>query len=96
MGLVFNTVLFVLVNVAIGSLLLSSQGATSSYNGLSSGLNGSDSSIDFDNVNDIDNYQVSEGSFDNTGVPIWFKSLLLLIDGVWGVAILIGWIRGQH
>jgi hypothetical protein len=96
MGLAFQTILFVIINVIVGSLLVLSQGQAGQLTTISDPLldNASVTSASYGDLKDTDQYKVSNDDMQDAGFPQWLINILLLIDGIWLIAILYGWFRG--
>jgi len=101
MGLVFQTVLFVIINVIVGALLISSQGIDPLQNTpdipFESGDASGAASISLGDIEDSTiGVRVDSADFNNAGIPEWFTWSYLLINGVWLIALIAGWLRGNH
>lgn len=95
-NMIIHTIAFVIVNVLIAIIISSANGVNVNYDTSQINVEYNDTydSFDGNNVKDINKYTVTESDFSNSNVPSWFIDLLLLIDGVWIVAIIFGWVRG--
>jgi len=95
MGLIANTLMFVVFNVIIGSLLIMSNSGSVTYSDYDQ-LSDNSTSINAGDINDIKDVSVSSTSFINVDIPSWFYGLYLMFNSLWLSVIVVGWIRGVY
>ena len=95
-NMILHTIAFVVVNVIIALILSSAQGVDVRYSqeDVSISDNVTAATWEAGTVKDVGNYAVSDDELTQSGVPTWFKWILLLIDSIWLVGIIAGWVRG--
>ena len=94
MSLIKHTIIFVVFNAIITTLLVMSIGAIPTDYGVDINLNETSTLSAVGDVRDVTSSSVSRSAFDNASIPSWFTGWYMMIAGVWGLAIIIGWIRG--
>ncbi len=96
-----HTILFFLFNLVIGSFLVLAgnyiSGQTTTTESLTYEYN---NYSDVSTFNAVDNVKgtltpMSEETMNNAHLPTWFTSGYLLIAGVWGLLLIVSWVRGN-
>jgi len=96
MGLVAQTVSFVVINVVVGFLIvLFLSGNAMTDDEYSVNFSDSDTDISYGQIKNIDDYRPSDNKMEQANIPSWVIWCYSFIMILWLSFIAIGWLRGQ-
>jgi len=94
LSLIKQTIFYAVFNLIVLMILTSANSGIVSTPIITSDIAGNASVVTVDDVSDITNTEISDSALEEENVPSWFITFYKYVIGLWGLLLIIAWVRG--